>query len=176
MTNEDAAREAVTTLGLLDQRAIPTIAKLLQDEMRDHPRTIAAAYRKDGEQLSNIEKRGLNIRANAFLSRSALAEITAAGLADPLAAHETTLLRATFTMKRARQVIGCEEHREKFGKNFVGYAHETLHRHCAACNKLDSLLVIEAREAVIVPPIDCVPGCTASYVIGPKVNWLAEVD
>jgi hypothetical protein len=128
MIEEAAAREAVEQLGVLTPEAIPTIARLLQGDISEHPRAIATRYRKEGEQISDADKRALRIRRNGFLSRQALAEITPAGLGDPLAAHETTLLRATFTVIRDRRVAEGAKLKEQFGKCFVGFAHETQHR------------------------------------------------
>ena len=55
---DEAAREAVTTLGLLTPNAIPTIASLLANDLSEHPRAIATRYRKEGEQTSDAEKKG----------------------------------------------------------------------------------------------------------------------
>jgi hypothetical protein len=175
MIKDEAACEAVMRLGLLTPDAIPTIAQLLQEEMRDHPRAITTAYRKEGEQVSDGEKKALGIRKSGFLSRAALAEITATGRVSPLTAHETTLLRATFTLNRYRQVAQEPELRAQFGKCFVGFKHETLHRECPACNKLSDL-VTDGAGAAIMPPADCGPRCTANYGISPKMDWFAELD
>ncbi|RZF59005.1 hypothetical protein EWE75_24180 [Sphingomonas populi] len=174
MIEEAAAREAVEHLGLLTPEAITTIAQLLQGDMSEPPNALATRYRKEGEQISDADKRVLRIRRNGFLSRQALAEITPAGLSDPLAAHETTLLRATFTVIRHRRVAEGAKLKERLGKCFVGFAHETLNRDCAACNRLDGL-VTDAANAAILPPVGC--SCpTANYGISPKIDWLADVD
>ena len=174
MIEEAAAREAVEHLGVLTLEAVPTITRLLQGDMSEHPRAIATRYRKEGEQIPDDDKRVLRIRHNGFLSRQALGEITLAGLGDPLAAHETTLLRATFTVIRDRRVAEEEKLKEQFGKCFVGFAHETQHRECAACNRLHGL-VTDAASAVVFPPAGC--SCpTANYLISPKIDWLADVD
>jgi hypothetical protein len=173
--NDEAAREAVNTLGLLTPNAIPTIASLLADDLSEHPRTIATRYRKEGEQISDAEKKTFGIRRNGFLSRAALAEITPTGLAEPLAAHEITLLRATFTRLRHDRVAQGEATRAHAGRGFIDYLHDTLHRDCPACNRLDGL-VTDAANAKIMPPSACVPGCSANYGIGPKIDWLTDID
>jgi hypothetical protein len=172
---DEAAREAVTTLGLLTSKAIPTIASLLANDLSEHPRAIATRYRKEGEQISDAEKKALGIRRNGFLSRAALAEIAPAGLTEPLAAHEITLLRATFTRLRYDRVAQGEAMRAQLGPSFIGYLHDTLHRECPACIRLDGL-VTDAANAKIMPPSDCAPGCSANYGIGPKIDWLADID
>ena len=175
VTKDEAAREAVAQLGLLTSEAIPTIARLLQDEMRDHPRAIATAYRKESEQISDNEKKALGIRKNGFLSRVALAELTSTGRIEPLVAHETTLLRATFTLNRYRCIAQEKELQAQLGKCFLGFEHETLHRDCPACNRLSGL-VTQGAEAAILPPADCIRGCTASYGLRAKIDWLANID
>jgi len=149
-----AAREAVTTLGLLTPAASPTVASLLAGDLSEHPRATATRYRKEGEQISDAEKRALGIRKNGFLSKAAFAELTPAGLIAPLAAHEITLLRATFTVIRHRRVLQGEAMRAQLGHSFIGYIHDTLHRECPACNRLDGLVTDEA-SAKIMPPADC---------------------
>jgi hypothetical protein len=172
---DEAAREAVSTLGLLVSEAIPTIASLLDEKIQEHPRAIAAAYRKTGEQLSLGEKKLLGIRANGFLSRMAFSELSFSGLTTPLTAHETTLLRATFTLIRHRRVAEESDLRKRLGRAFVGFKHETLHHDCGSCNKLDGL-VTDAFDAAVFPPMDCVKNCTASYGISPKIDFFVDVD
>ena len=47
-----AAGEAVAHLGLLKPAAEPTIVRLLENCAGEHPRTVATAWRKAGEQVS----------------------------------------------------------------------------------------------------------------------------
>ena len=58
---------------------------------------------------------------------------------------------------------------------FIGYLHDTLHRQCPACNRLDGL-VTDVANAKIMPPSDCVSGCSANYGIGLKIDWLANIE
>lgn len=175
MIEEQAAREAVTTLGLLTPDAIPTIARLLNADLSEHPRAIATRSRKEGEQLADADKKVLGIRKNGFLSKRALAEITPLGIATPLTAHKTTLLRATFSLIRHHRIVEGEQARESLGRVFGGYLHETLHRDCLACNRLNGKLT-DAANAAIIPPADCVSGCFANYGIRAKIDWLAGVE
>lgn len=92
-----AVREAITALGLIVSEAEDRMLALLRDQMDIHPRQISTIYRKEGEQLSRDEKKGLGLRSNAFLSRQAFEDLTEDGRDEPLTAHETVLLRATFT-------------------------------------------------------------------------------
>ncbi|MDD1452657.1 hypothetical protein NHF48_019770 [Sphingomonas sp. H160509] len=171
----DAAREAVMTLGLLTPDAIPTIARLINANFNEHPRAVATRYRKEGDQIDDAAKKTLGIRKNGFLSKASYSEITNLGLASPLTAHETTLLRATFTVARHNRVAQGEATREHLGTKFAGYLHETLHRECSACNELNGAIT-DAAGAAIMPPATCVPGCFANYDIRAKIDWLADID
>lgn len=175
VTAIEAAQEAVTTLGLLRAEAATTIAALLDPETREHPRAIATAYRKAGEQVLDSEKRALGLRKNAFLSQPALAEITPLGLADPLGAHEVPLLRATFTLIRGRRVAEQGALETQLGNAFIGFKHETLSRECPACNRLDGR-VTRGPDAAVLPPSDCIAGCTANYGIRQKIDYLADIN
>lgn len=168
----DAAREAVSTLKLLTPEATPTIAKLIDGDLSEHPRAIATRYRKEGEQIADADKKALGIRKNGFLSKASYVELSPSGLATPLTAHETTLLRATFTFMRHRRIVQNEAQRDQLGVCFQGYLHETLHRECPACNELNGR-VTDAADAAIMPPATCVPGCFANYDIRAKIDWLA---
>ena len=175
MIADDAAREAVETLGLLKVEAMQTIARLLDGTMSEHPRTITTRYRKEGEQITDVEKKALGIRKNGFLSIAARDEITELGLTDPLTVHEITLLRASFTVSRSMRVQQWIELSEALGKQFVGFKHETLHRDCPACNQLSDLATDEGHVHII-PPSNCAPRCTANYSIGYKIDWLAGIE
>ena len=88
--------EAVASLGYLKPGVVEKLTRLIEDEfaqpLQRHPRELATQVRKQGQQLSRDEKKGLGIRANAFMSREALADLTDKGLSSPLAAHEQTVL------------------------------------------------------------------------------------
>lgn len=171
----DATREAVMTLGLLTPEAIPTIARLINADLSEHPRAVATRYRKEGDQIDDATKKTLGIRRNGFLSKASYSEITDLGLSSPLTAHETTLLRATFTVSRYNRVAQGETTRQHLGTKFAGYLHQTLHSECPACNALNGAIT-DAAGAAIMPPVTCVPGCLANYDIRAKIDWLADVD
>ncbi|MEO7679947.1 MAG: hypothetical protein ABIS14_04555 [Sphingomonas sp.] len=174
MIELDAAREAIETLGLLRPAAAETIARLLQGDINEHPRALCTAYRKAGEQITDQEKSALGIKRNGFLSRIALNEIAPAGLADPLLAHEISLLRASFVVNRYRRVQQASQLSRELGPVFTGFPHTTLHSDCAACNRLDGL-VTTADDAFIFPSADCT--CvTANYGLSAKLDWLADID
>lgn len=174
MIREEAAREAVQHFGLIDLCAVPIIAELLQDSFIDHPRALATAYRKRGDQISDAEKKALGIRKNGYLSRAAFAELTDLGRKLPLVAHERTLLRASFTLNRHRRVEAEADLKARFGHQFLGFKHDGLSRDCPACNRLNGMIT-SGTEAAIMPPSGCVQGCVASYDLTPKIDWLAGV-
>jgi hypothetical protein len=168
-----AAREAVSALGLLKPAAEAIICHCLDARLDDHPRARCLAYRKHGEQLSIDEKRSAGLRANAFFSWAAYDELTDAGRREPLKAHETTLLRAVFTMfrygvvTRARAEIGRPEFDDKF-------KHETTHTLCPGCNEVDGI-VARGDQVELFPPSGCT--ClTANYILKPHIDRLAGID
>ncbi len=146
---------------------------MLSEEMVEHPRTTCTALRKDGEQLSKDEKKALGLRSNAFLSRFAFAQLTDKGLAEPLAAHETTLLRAVFTLSRFQTIRRMES--ADLGKAFIGeYKIDVLNMECPSCKARDGTITTEPEQAVF-PASDCI--CpTANYSLQPYVDWLREIE
>lgn len=167
-----AAKEAVRSLGLLRDEAVPAIAALLERASGDHPRTIATAYRKQGEQLAADEKRALGLRTNAFLSRAAYNQLTERGLAEPLAAHELTLLRATFAMLRMRRAHQARALDLLAYRGEIKYDSLTLD--CPACKALDGVIA-SVFDAEILP--NPTHSCrTANYTFSAHVDWLADID
>lgn len=169
----EAAQEAVTRLGYLKPEAIPTIVSLMKDGMVEHPRAIATAYRKDGDQLTRDEKKAHGIRANAFMSHRSFDELSDKGRANPLAAHETTLLRAIFSENRFNRLTshGLPDDLMRY---FEGFKYDTLTRDCPFCGRVDGL-VVQTEQVAILPAADC--HCeTANYMISPKIDWLKDVE
>src|SRR5260370_26946979 len=80
---------------------------MLETNEGQHPKAIALAYRKIGEQISRDEKRSLGLRSNVFFSREALQSLTPAGLLKLQDAHVTTLLRAALSHFRSRMIDDC---------------------------------------------------------------------
>ena len=133
-----AAQEAVEHLGLLKPEAAATIKDLLSDFQGEHPRSVCTAYRKMDEQLSDDEKRAIGIRANASLSRAALAEISEKGMLDPIRAHETTLLRASFVIFRHRNAQSYARMMADHPDYPVEIQYDVFHPDaCTVCTGLD---------------------------------------
>lgn len=167
-----AAREAVQSLGLLTLPAVDVIFHLLDDRFVDHPRAICTAYRKDGEQLSNDEKRALGLRSNAFMSRKAFGDLTEKGRKVPLKAHDTVLLRATFTLSRYKTIKtvradSIPELRDEF-------KYDVLSMECPVCKRLDGTIV-KGDDVFVFPPDQCVCD-TANYSVTPYIDCLANID
>ncbi len=167
-----AAREAIERLGLLTAAAENVIFHLLDGKMIEHPRQLCLKYRKTGEQISLYEKKVLGIRANGFLSVKSHGELTETGKSSPLTAHETTLLRATFTLNRYQTI---SETRKSGIKLFHDdFKYDVLATNCPSCKKLDGTLV-KGAAAAIFPHPDCVCS-TANYCLRPHIDWFADID
>ncbi len=165
-----AAREAIGSLGLVVSEAEDIIWHMLDFRLTEHPKVRATAYRKDGEQLSDHEKRALGLRSNAFLSRRAFAEITEVGMKFPLAAHEKVLLRASFSLFRYRTI----QDTRKGNRLPDTYKYYVLNMECPVCRDLDGK-VTKGDDAYLF----AVPGCqceTANYSLTNYVDWLAYID
>ena len=149
-----AVDEAIRHLGLVIPGAGPAIAAMFDDLPHLSPRGIATAHRKKGEQLSVKEKKALGLRSNAFLGREAHAELTEAGRRDPLAAHETVLLRALFSVLRARMV------NNSLAAGFERFQYRGVNADCPFCSR--SGVMVAAAEVSLLPD----PACrcpTANY-------------
>ena len=170
--HREAALEAVTTLGLLTSGALPVLEKQLRLDSTQHPRALATAHRKEGEQLSREEKKAAGIHANAFMSRSAFDELTERGRGAPLDAHEITLLRASFTVNRHRRVSTPVP--PAAASSFVGYRYSTIGRDCPFCSRMDGR-VVGPEELAVLPSPEC--SCpTANYGIDQHYDWLKGVE
>ncbi|ANG95806.1 hypothetical protein A8A54_04470 [Brucella pseudogrignonensis] len=164
------AREAVDRLGLLKREAEAIIYHMLDKRFAEHhPKAICTEYRKDGEQLSAIEKKSIGLRSDAFFSTKAFVELTEKGKKDPLKAHEITLLRAHFTLRRYQTVIQARS--ENISQFLDDYKYDVLQMDCPACGQLEGIIT-KGNDAFIFPPSDC--ACdTANYSLQPYVDWLA---
>lgn len=166
-----AVREAISALGLIKPSAEDTIVGFLADEMETHPRQTLTGYRKGDEQLTKDEKKALGLRSNAFLSRRAYEDLTDAGQKVPLKAHETVLLRATFTLQRYRSLRSIKASGLGGDKTFKGMKYDVLTMHCPVCGPLDGK-TIKLDDATFFP----LPGCTcdtANWGYRPDVDFLA---
>lgn len=171
---EIAVDEAIRRLGLLHPTARTAILTMMQDEEGQHPRSLCTAYRKAGDQISKGELKAIGLRANAFMSREALAEITPAGLENPLEAHVSTLLRSYFTVSRWRSFQSADELvRRGVASEAILYKYDMLPPVCECCRKLDGEPTTP-ETAHILPPDDCECG-TANYSIQQRVDWFYDL-
>jgi hypothetical protein len=160
--------EAIQSLGYIKPEAAKTLARLIDTHKNEAAKAIATRHRKDGPQVSTDEKKALGIRANAFLSIAAKAELTEKGLDCPLVAHEQTILRASLAASRAasisqEQAFGVEQWR------FCGTGVDN----CPGCKRLDDK-VISIDEAVPTGPHDCArDACAAAY--SPSIDFLKDL-
>ena len=153
------AEEAIRSLGYLKPETAKLIAMLIEENPTQHPRAIATSYRKEGEQIAKEEKKRLGIRANSFMSKDALDDLTEKGLANPLAAHEQTILRASLAVSRARR-ISSEQEQGVTQWKFSGAGSDD----CAGCKRLEDE-VISIDEALPTGPYDCGrDACAAFYM------------
>lgn len=165
-----AAQEAIDRLGLLNSESDETISKILKNGHGLHPKKLSSDHRKSDPQLSKEEKRSLGLRSNAFMSQSAFAEISQKGLIDAIKAHETTLLRASFTIFRWKSIQSIEETKRIVGDCFAGVRFDANPDACSFCQNLDGTLLENPLDALF-PDKSCT--CiTANYGISVKVDWL----
>ena len=138
MLRHRAAEEAVAHLGLLKAEAVATVFGLLDNPDGSHPRAICTAYRKKGEQLHEGEKKVAGLRKKAFMSREALAEITAKGMQDPLRAHELTVLRGSFAIFRHRNALSAEHMMQEHPNLPIEVQYDVFHPDsCDVCHALN---------------------------------------
>ena len=168
-----AAREAIARVGLLKPAAEPTIVTLLENLGGEHPRTAATAWRKAGEQVSGEDRRLLGIRAKAFFSRQALGELAEKGFADPLRAHELTLLRATFVMSRHRNALSYRKVMAEHPQVRMTVRYDAFHHDsCDVCNGLHDMAVGPDWGLFAMDSCSCV---TAPYALRLDADWLGPV-
>lgn len=169
-----AVREAISALGLINPEAEDRLLALLRDQVDIHPRQISTGYRKEGEQLSKDEKKALGLRSNAFFSRQAFEDLTEDGRHEPLMAHETVLLRATFTLaaNRYRTLESFKTSELNSIKAFQGIKYDVMQMSCPVCGPLDGKIV-KIDEAPIFPMEGCTCD-TANYGYAAHIDFLAE--
>lgn len=168
-----AAHEAVDHLGLLRPEAAATVINLLSNFQGEHPRSACTAYRKTGEQLSDDEKRENGIKVNAFMSRAALAEISEKGLADPIRAHEITLLRASFVTFRHRNAQSCARMMADHPDYPIEIQYDVFHPDaCPVCASLDRTPVPPDWGLFAPAGCTCV---TAPYSLRSEVDFVAPL-
>lgn len=171
-----AVNEAITRLGLLKPAAHSSILAMVEDERGLHPRALATAYRKSGEQLSKTELKAIGVRANGFMSRRAYDELTEKGLGAPLDAHMTTALRATFTFFRWRTVLNGVVGAKNAGiaPAALSFRYDMIPPVCPTCEELGGT-ELTPQSAHILPP----PGCeceTANYSIAMHIDFFYGLE
>ncbi len=173
MLRSRAAEEAVEYLGLLKAEAVETVFGLLNNPDGSHPRAICTAYRKKGDQLHAGEMKLAGIRKNAFMSRKALAEISAKGMQDPLRAHELTVLRGSFAIFRLRNALSAEHLMQKHPNFPIEVRYDVVHPDsCDVCNALHGKPV--GPDWGLFAPDGCT--CiTAPHGLHIHVDWGGEV-
>lgn len=151
--------EAIKKLGYLKPESAQKILQLIEQSPAQPASAIATKYRKDGEQIEAEEKKRLGIRANGFMSTSALADLTDKGLAAPLAAHEQTILRAT--LAHARAVSLAKERSLGVTQWECVTAHEA---DCPGCARMNGQ-AFSADEILPTGPQDCFrEACAIGYI------------
>lgn len=162
------AGEAATSLGYVKPEAADTILRLLQSQVQPVDGETIDGYRKQGEQISDAEKKTRGIRKNAFMSQAAASDLTEKGWTKPLDAHAVTIRRALFAWTRVRNIrqaqeLGCDQ----FEYDSV------MDKVCPACDALDGHIVAGA-DVLIFPPDGCL--CeTGRYILHPKIDWFADL-
>lgn len=172
--HQSAITEAITSLGYLRPEAAPQLAELLArctGGAREHPRSVATAYRKAGEQLSAGEKKAAGVRANAHLSRQAYADLTEKGQTNPLAAHEITILRASYTILRQSSYDQCVSACAEIGEDSFIFVDGMFTGTCAGCSRLNNTMVTTPISGV---PPDCErEACGLMYRV--KVDFIGQL-
>lgn len=164
-----AVREAISSLGLIKPETEDKIIGFLVDKMGNHPEQTLTDYRK-GEQLTKEEKKAIGLRSNAFMSRHAFEDLTEAGLQCPLKAHETVLLRVTFTLLRYKALEHLKASGIATDKSFKGVKYDVLKTDCPVCGPLDGT-TIRIDQAPVLP----LKGCTcdtANFSYRPDIDFL----
>lgn len=166
-TRLESASEAIEALGYLQPHAAEVIADMIEEVMVNQPRSTTTTYRKNGEQVSDGEKKALGIRRNAFFSRAALEDLTEKGCSKPLDAHELTLRRATYSFQRVRTI------RQGWDHGYDQFRHSSFDTTCPACHALSDKITSGA-EAHVFPPKDCI--CeTGRFGLSIHIDFVAEL-
>lgn len=170
MTDQTSLRywvdEAIQSLGYVKPEAAPKLCDLITHDPTLSYRSVSTAYRKSGTQLSTDEKKALGIRANAFMTKEALAELTDKGRANALGSHEITMRRAAFAHGHVREIAEAQRAGVSSWKVMAAPGE------CPGCQRLnDSNL--SAGEILPTGPHDCArEACALVYL--PKLRSALE--
>lgn len=161
--------EAIQALGYIKPTSASKIVELIEQNPTEDPKAIATRYRRTGEQITLDEKRRLGIRANGFMSKAALADLSDIGLEAPLAGHQLTILRAVLASGRALSIEGEIQLGVTEFECITPFPDK-----CAGCARL-SATTMSPADASPTGPQDCFrEACAISYI--GKIDFLAEID
>jgi hypothetical protein len=160
-------QESIAALGYIKPEFDTALAIMLEANEGQHPKEIARRYRKNGEQLTDDEKRSLGLRAGTFYAREALESLTEKGRSNIKDAHATTLLRAMFGFFRDRTIAGAK------AADIHQFRVSSSHAGCPACDRLNGQL-ISSNEAAFFPPPDCAREACSVW-LEPWKDFLAGV-
>lgn len=165
-----AAQESIESLKLLNLGAVDTVFRLLEDAQHTNPKAIYTAYRKQGNQISDLDKKTLGIRKNGFMTYEALADISGDGMHDVIRAHELTVLRASFVLFRYRNAISAERMMKEHCEIPIEVQYDVFHpESCDVCNALHHTPV--GSDWGLFPPTGCT--CvTAPYGLHVHVDFI----
>ena len=163
----DHVQEAISSLGYIKPEYDTALAIMLESNEGQHPKAIALAYRKIGEQISRDEKRALGLRSNVLFSREALDSLTAAGLLKLRDAHVTTLLCASLSFFRSRMIDDCRK------ANINQFKIIAAFKDCPGCNELGGQ-IIGANHAAMLRPKNCIREACALSIM-PWIDHLASI-
>lgn len=162
MTDQKSLRywvdEAIQSLGYVKPEAASKLCELItRDETLSYS-SVSTAYRKEGPQISADEKKALGIRANAFMSKEALADLTEKGRNNPLSAHEITMRRAAFAHGRVREITKAQE------AGVSSWKAISVPGECPGCLRLSDTKLCAEEISPIGPP-DCArEACAICYL------------
>ena len=153
MTDQNSLRywvdEAIRSLGYVKADAAPKLCELIASDPHASDKSISTAYRKSGTQLSAEGKKALGLRANAFMTEEALADLTEKGRECALIAHEATMRRAAFALKHAENMA-----KEKSLGVTKWEAVAPATDQCPGCKRLDGQVMC-ADDISPTGPHDC---------------------
>ncbi|KRB26329.1 hypothetical protein ASE05_10520 [Mesorhizobium sp. Root172] len=161
------AAEAISALGYIKPGCEHLVSRLLILCVENHPKAVATSFRKHGSQITKAEKKALGIRANAFMSYDAVDMLTPRGLASPLEALETTLLRAVFSHFRAVKLA------TPIPAKHAEIRYDPPFKECGACWPLNKQRV-DIAAATPFPLVGCFrEACPLTYSV--YIDYIGEL-
>jgi hypothetical protein len=163
-------REAIFKLGYVNPQYDHTLAILLDEFPGEHPFKIARWFRSQGEPLSEQERRKYGIRKTAYFSRAAFDSLTERGKQNPLHALDITLLRASLSYLRAKNIQSAKDRRNLTENATVVLSVLGTFPDCHGCNRLNKQRIDIDDVAALIPPADCNREACA-IVVMPRVEF-----